>query len=69
LRASLHASGADALEPRSNIVGGDEVDDAGGVNEAARPRAPRARPGKSDDDQTDNEGAHLRWTCDVASHL
>ena len=48
LRAGLDATGADALEPRSHVVGGDEVDHAGGVDEGSRPGAPRASPAEND---------------------
>ena len=69
IAASLHASGAYALEPRSDVVGSDEVDEAGGVDETAQPNAPGARSGKPDEhDQTDNDHAHRREGCDVASH-
>jgi hypothetical protein len=68
LRAGLDATGADALEPRSHIVGRDEVDHAGGVDEACRPGALRASPGENDE-PGQNKEAHMRRGSHRAFHL
>ena len=49
LRPGLDTTGADALEPRSHVVGRDEIDHAGGVDEACWPGALRASPGENDE--------------------
>ena len=42
LGAGRYTPGADALEPRPDIVGRDEVHDAGGMGDATEPAVPRA---------------------------
>src|SRR5262249_30609869 len=70
LRAGLYASAADAFEPRPDIVGGDEVDNAGGVNETAQEVDPRAGPGKTGEhDQTDSERTYPRRRPEITFHL
>src|SRR5207249_3940658 len=68
LRAGLNASGAYALEPRSDVIGGDEIDGAGGVDDGAQPVVPCFGPGKNNE-HDQNEDAHVRSGCDGACHL
>ena len=56
LGAGLHAAIANAFEPWSDVVRGDEVDNARGVDEGTRPGTPRAGAGKNDE-RDENEEA------------
>ena len=68
LRPGLHAASANAFEPWSDVVGGDEIDNAGGVDEATQPAVPHASPGKNDGQDQHGE-AHPHRRYDRAFHL